>query len=173
MAYHKSDNGGCVSVSYGDVKSGSPVVRLHSSCLFGESFHALDCDCAKQLISTLQLIVKNGSGVVVYEYAEGRGIGLEEKIRALEIQHSQNVDTAEAFRIMGYELDLRSYTVSIEALEDLNLSPTIRLASQNPHKQAALEAAGYKIVENLHPEIEITEFNRPELLAKNTNLDIV
>ena len=72
ISYHVFEEGSCVSVARGDVSVGSPVVRIHSSCLFGESFHALACDCAMQLSSTLQLIYNNGNGVVVYEYAEGR-----------------------------------------------------------------------------------------------------
>lgn len=170
IAYHKSKEGNCISISSGALNVGMPIVRLHSSCLFGESLHALDCDCAKQLTSTLQLIVASGNGVVVYEYAEGRGIGLENKIRALEIQRSQNVDTVEAFEFMGLKPDLRSYDMSIVALRDLEVSPTIRLASQNPRKRNALEKGGFKVVELLHPEIEITEHNKPELLAKKHKL---
>jgi len=170
IAYHKSEAGDCVSISFGDVTVGSPIVRFHSSCLFGESLHALDCDCAKQLTSTLKLIVEAGSGVVVYEYAEGRGIGLENKIRALAIQRSRNIDTVEAFRVMGFNPDVRLYQVSIEALKDLNVSPVIKLASQNPHKQAAIEGAGYRILERVHPEIKVTEYNKRELLVKKNKL---
>lgn len=170
IAYHKSEAGSCVSISSGDVTAGSPIVRLHSSCLFGESLHALDCDCAKQLTSTLQLIAEARNGVVVYEYAEGRGVGLEDKIRALELQHRQNVDTVEAFRLMGFMPDVRLYEVSIEALNDLNVSSNIKLASQNPNKRSALEEAGFKIIKILHPEIEVTEYNKPELLAKKHKL---
>lgn len=170
IAYHKSEAGSCLSISFGDVTVDSPIVRFHSSCLFGESLHALDCDCARQLTSTLQLIVEDGSGVVVYEYAEGRGIGLENKIRALEIQHSQNVDTVEAFRLMGFETDIRSYQVSIEALKDLGTSLSVKLASQNPHKRTAIEEAGFKVIEIIHPEIDVTEYNSPELLVKKHKL---
>jgi GTP cyclohydrolase II len=170
IAYHKSEAGSCVSISFGDVTIGSPIVRFHSSCLFGESLHALDCDCAKQLTSTLQLIVENCSGVVIYEYAEGRGIGLEDKIRALEIQHRQKVDTIEAFRLMGFNADVRSYQLSIEALKDLNVSPTVKLASQNPHKRTAIEEAEYKVTGIVHLEIEVTEYNKPELLTKKYKL---
>jgi len=170
IAYHKFEDDSCVSISYGNVDDDLPIVRPHSSCLFGESLHALDCDCASQLTSTLQLIDQNGNGMVVYEQAEGRGIGLEGKIQALEIQHSQNVDTVEAFRLMGFKSDARSYKASIAALKDLGVSSKIKLASQNPYKRAALEEAGYKIVEIVHPEIEITQYNKPELLAKKFKL---
>jgi len=170
IAYHAFEAGSCVSISRGDLNTGTPVVRFHSSCLFGESFYALDCDCAKQLTSTLQLIANNGNGVIIYEYAEGRGIGLENKIRALEVQRTQNIDTVEAFRVMGLEPDLRSYDTSTNALRDLEVTSTIKFASQNPHKIAAVKAAGFKIVEILHPSIEITEHNRRELLTKKNRL---
>jgi GTP cyclohydrolase II len=170
ISFHKFEAGSCVSISYGDVSVGTPVVRLHSSCLFGESLHALDCDCAKQLTSTLQLIKDNGNGVVAYEYAEGRGAGLENKIQALEIQRTKNVDTVEAFRLMGLGPDLRSYELSIEALRDLRVVSSIKFASENPHKIASIKSAGFEIVEILHPEIKVTKYNKPELLAKKHRL---
>src|SRR5689334_12506187 len=126
IAYHKSDAGDCVSISLGNLSLGTPIVRLHSSCLFGESLCALDCDCAMQLTSTLQLIAASKNGVVVYEYAEGRGIGLENKIRVLDIQRTHNIDTVAAFKLMGFNPDLRRYSAPIKALQDLNVSPTIK-----------------------------------------------
>src|SRR5688500_13392165 len=93
IAFHCGTEGECVSVSTGDLHKDNPIVRIHSSCLFGESLHALDCDCARQLSSTLQLIKEQGAGVVVYHFAEGRGIGLEKKIQALELQRTQGLDT--------------------------------------------------------------------------------
>jgi GTP cyclohydrolase II len=170
IAYHKSETGSCISISAGNLNSGLPIVRLHSSCVFGEALHSLVCECAKQLTSTLQLIAASDGGVVVYEYAEGRGVGLENKIQAMDIQRTKKVDTVEAFELMGFTPDLRSYTTSINALRDLDVSPTIRLASQNPHKRIALEKAGFKIIELLHPEIEVTEYNKPELLTKKHKL---
>lgn len=170
ISYHVFEEGYCVSVAYGDVSNGVPVVRIHSSCLFGESFHALDCDCAMQLSSTLQLIRDNGSGVVVYEYAEGRGVGLEKKIQALEIQHERGLDTVEAFAELGLRPDLRSYANCLAAMTDLDLARTVRFASQNPNKIAAMKNAGYEIKEVLHPAIEITPYNESELLTKKHRL---
>jgi GTP cyclohydrolase II len=170
IAYHRFETGTCVSVSCGDLSEGIPIVRIHSSCLFGEAFHALDCDCAAQLDSTLKLIREYGKGAVVYQYAEGRGIGLEEKIHALEIQRLKKVDTVEAFKSMGFNPDLRSYEIPIAALKDLKVAHTIKFASQNPNKLAAVTAAGFEVREVLDPLIVVTEHNRPELLTKKNKL---
>lgn len=170
IAFHRSAYGECVSVSIGDLQKGNPIVRIHSSCLFGESLHALDCDCARQLSSTLELIKNHGAGIVVYHFAEGRGIGLEKKIQALELQRTQGIDTVEAFKQMGLEPDLRTYEGVIQALEDLQIAKTIQFASQNPRKRAALQGAGYRIDTILHPEIDVTEHNKSELLTKKHKL---
>ena len=115
IAYHKIGNANCISLSHGDVRGSVPIVRLHSSCLFGEAFHALDCDCAAQLSSTFKLIKRNKSGVVVYRYMEGRGIGLENKIKALELQRTHHLNTVDAFTFLW-------------SLEACSLSPFVKLA---------------------------------------------
>jgi 3,4-dihydroxy 2-butanone 4-phosphate synthase / GTP cyclohydrolase II len=166
ISYHTTEAGVCVGVSYGDLTNKVPIVRLHSSCLFGESFHSLDCDCADQLDSTLKLIVKNGSGAVVYRYVEGRGIGLENKIMALELQRAQKLNTVDAFRLLGFAPDVRIYDAEIAALHDLRLNKKIAVASQNPHKLEALRRGGFTIVKTLHPFVRITQDNVRELLAK-------
>jgi GTP cyclohydrolase II len=170
VAYHVFEEGDCVSISIGKLTRGVPIVRIHSSCLFGESFHSLDCECAEQLESTLRLVAESGNGVVVYHSAEGRGIGLESKIRALEIQRINKVDTVEAFRIMGLKPDLRNYSVPLSALRDLGLVSTIKVASQNPHKIDALRKDGYTVIDVIHPMIKVTQHNKPELLAKKYKL---
>lgn len=166
IAYHKTNTGDCVSVRHGDVSKDEPIVRFHSSCMFGESLHALDCDCADQLTSTLKLIKQSGSGVIIYGFAEGRGVGLENKIRALELQRTQNLNTVEAFQKLGFKPDHRIYETDLQALKDLNVSQTISVATQNPHKLAVLRQAGYKIVEEIHPKVSVTKYNAPELRAK-------
>jgi 3,4-dihydroxy 2-butanone 4-phosphate synthase / GTP cyclohydrolase II len=166
ISHHESRQGTCLSVSYGDLQKIVPIVRLHSSCLFGESFHALNCDCADQLNSTLKLIKKNRSGVVVYKYAEGRGVGLANKIKALELQRVKKINTVEAFKLLGFDPDLRTYGAEIAALADLRVNEAIKSAGQNPLKIAALQAAGYTIVETVHPLVRITKHNIEELLVK-------
>lgn len=170
IALHRFDKGECITVSHGDITKGTPIVRIHSSCLFGESFHALDCDCSKQLSSTLEIIAADGCGAVVYRYCEGRGVGLENKMKALALQHAENIDTVEAFARLGFAPDERDYSIDLQALQELGLSKTIKFASQNPHKHAAMEGGGYKIIETVHPEIEITEFNKSELYTKKHKL---
>jgi GTP cyclohydrolase II len=167
---HRFDAGECITVSYGDVADGTPIVRIHSSCLFGESFHALDCDCSKQLSSALEIIAAHGCGVVVYRYCEGRGVGLENKMKALALQHNENIDTVEAFARLGFTPDERDYSLDLLALQELGICKTVKFASQNPNKHAAMERGGYKIVETVHPEIELTEFNRSELYTKKHKL---
>lgn len=170
IAYHKTDNGDCISVSYGNLQNKTPIIRLHSSCLFGESFQGLDCDCRDQLTSTLKLINKNRSGVVVYRYNEGRGIGLEAKIKALELQRTKKINTVEAFELLGFRPDPRTYEAELTALKDLRINSTIHAASQNPNKLAALRSSGYTIEQELHPLIRLTKHNIHELLAKKEML---
>jgi GTP cyclohydrolase II len=138
--------------------------------LFGEAFHALDCECAEQLSNTLAMIRRLGKGVVAYEYAEGRGVGLEKKIQAIQIQRTNGLDTVEAFAELGLKPDLRSYDLSIRALKELSLSKTIKLATQNPNKAAAVKTAGFEIVETLPPKVTVTPLNKPELIAKKYKL---
>jgi 3,4-dihydroxy 2-butanone 4-phosphate synthase / GTP cyclohydrolase II len=166
LTYHKFKHDSCLSLSYGDVRQSEPVVRIHSSCLFGESFHALDCDCASQLDSTLKLIKKNRSGVIVYRYNEGRGIGLENKMKAIELQRVKKINTIEAFKILGFSADVRTYDIEIAALQDLSINTNIRVATQNPNKIRLLQEAGYTILEELHPRVQITQYNIDELLTK-------
>jgi len=166
ITYHKTDFGDCVSVHMGNLAQGVPIVRIHSSCLFGEAFHGLDCDCGSQLDAALRLISEDGTGVVVYHYAEGRGVGLERKIEALELQRTQGLDTVESLARMGLQPDLRTYDATLEALSDLGTAKTIRAASQNPHKLDALKHAGFTIAEVIQLDIPITDLNKPELLTK-------
>lgn len=166
ISYHSFEDGDCVSVALGSLETGIPLVRIHSSCLFGESFGALDCDCADQLDLALAAIAERGSGVVIYRYSEGRGVGLENKLAALEQQRVHSLDSAEAFSLLGFEHDLRDYKVEVQALHDLKVSRNVALISQNPSKRAAVKMTGYEIVEMLHLPVRITEHNRPELLMK-------
>lgn len=170
ISYHKHPAGDCVSVHKGDLSAGTPIVRIHSSCLFGEAFHGLDCDCGTQLSAALKLINDEGTGVVVYHYAEGRGVGLETKIQALELQRTQNMDTVESLASMGIAPDLRTYDMTIAALHDHAVSKTIRVATQNPKKLAALTNAGYTITEVVQLNVPITDLNKRELLTKKHKL---
>lgn len=166
ISYHTTEFGSCVSVSYGNLQRKTPIVRLHSACLFGEALGGLECECADQLTSTLKIIKKNKSGVLVYSYAEGRGIGLENKIRALELQRTQKLNTVEAFKQLGFESDVRTYEKEIAALNDLKVSRQIHVATQNPRKLAALKDAGFEVVERVSPVVKVTKHNIENLIVK-------
>lgn len=170
IAYHKQADEYCISISYGDLKNKIPIVRLHSSCLFSEAFQGLICDCAEQLSSTLKLIKKNESGVVVYRFMEGRGVGLETKIKTLELQRTKNINSVEAFKTLGFTPDLREYETEITALHELDINPEIRVAGQNPYKTLVLIKAGFIPIEHVHPAIKVTRHNIDELLTKQNLL---
>lgn len=132
----------------------SPFLRIHSSCVFSESFSAIDCDCALQLDASLAYAGKNG-GIVIYLYQEGRGIGLDQKIQAIAIQQQKKVDTATAFKMLGHAPDPRDYSAAIEALSKLNIKK-VHLATRNPLKINALKTAGIEITKIIKLEIPRT-----------------
>ena len=144
-SYHKTSHGEVVSFYYGNLKKKIPLIRFHSACLFGETFHSKHCDCRDQLHNTLKLIKKHGSGVIVYGFQEGRGIGLDKKINAMELQRSKKIDTVEAFNLLGLKPDLRDYDAMIDALQDLNVNNVIIVVSNNPEKINTLIKSGYII----------------------------
>jgi GTP cyclohydrolase II len=156
--YHSSESGECVTLATpgADLSDGTPLVRIHSSCLFSEAFGSDDCDCRLQLDSALQMIVKE-PGAVVYLYQEGRGHGLAKKIAAMEQERANGLDTHDAFIRLGLDLDPRTYDVALTALEDINVSKAIRLMSNNPKKHRALKHAGYSIAEVVRPQFEVSD----------------
>lgn len=135
----------------GDIHSSPPVVRIHSQCMTGEVFHSLRCDCHDQLHLALRAIASEGSGVLLYEHQEGRGIGLMEKLRAYELQ-DKGLDTIEANLRLGHGVDLRDYQVAIRVLHFLQV-PSIRLMTNNPEKINAVLSSGIEIVERLRADV--------------------
>src|SRR4051812_46599281 len=123
------------------------LVRIHSQCLTGDVFGSLKCDCGDQLRKAMEMIDREGSGVIVYQHQEGRGIGILNKIRAYALQ-DQGADTIEANERLGFAVDLRSYKQCAEILKDLG-AHRIRVMSNNPEKISALTAAGFEIVERV------------------------
>lgn len=170
VCYHKTKHGECVSFSCGNLRKKIPIVRIHSACLFGEAFSSQHCDCGEQLAKTLALIKKNKAGVLVYSYAEGRGIGLEKKIKSMELGRRLGIDSVEALDRMGYKPDLRQYQAETEALNDLKVNKTIRVVSANPNKIKTLEKAGYNIQQIVKLNILIHQYNRKEFLTKKNKL---
>jgi 3,4-dihydroxy 2-butanone 4-phosphate synthase / GTP cyclohydrolase II len=129
------------------------LVRIHSQCLTGEVFGSLRCDCAAQLETALSMIEKEGRGVIVYQFQEGRGIGLINKIKAYALQ-DQGLDTIEANARLGFAPDLRTFHQCAEILLHLNLRQ-VRILSNNPDKIKAVRDAGLEIVERVTPSIDV------------------
>lgn len=137
-----------VALVRGNPDSEKPTLaRIHSQCLTGDVFGSTKCDCGQQLRAAMRLIAKEGSGAVVYQQQEGRGIGIINKIRAYALQDA-GADTIEANRQLGLEVDLRRYEQCAEILLDLGLR-RVRLMSNNPEKIRALENEGLEIVERV------------------------
>ena len=140
-----------VALVMGDVHNGSPLVRIHSQCLTGDVFGSLRCDCRQQLEMALAMIADEGSGVLIYEQQEGRGIGLMAKLEAYELQDS-GLDTVEANEQLGFKADQREFALPAEILKALGISQ-VRLLSNNPDKVAALERGGIKVTERVPCEV--------------------
>jgi GTP cyclohydrolase II len=141
-----------VALVHGDIHSQPPLVRIHSQCLTGDVFGSLRCDCRQQLEMALQMIAQSGSGVLIYEQQEGRGIGLMPKLQAYELQ-DRGLDTVQANEQLGFKADHREFQLPGEILKSLGLKQ-IRLLSNNPQKVAAVEAAGIQVIERVPCEVE-------------------
>jgi GTP cyclohydrolase II len=128
------------------------LVRIHSQCLTGETFGSLRCDCAAQISSAMGMIAREGRGAIVYQFEEGRGIGILNKIRAYALQ-DQGADTVDANQKLGFASDQRSFRQCGEILRCLNLH-RVRVISNNPEKIRVLRDAGFDIVERVSPGID-------------------
>lgn len=158
-----------VALFKGEWKEDEPVlVRMHSSCMTGDIFGSRRCDCGEQLHQAMQLIEKEGKGVIVYLNQEGRGIGLMNKIAAYKLQE-QGDDTVDANIHLGFQPDERDYGVGAQILRDLGVSK-IRLISNNPVKRVGLEGYGLEIVDNVPIVIEPNEYNRRYLETKRIRM---
>jgi GTP cyclohydrolase II len=154
-----------VALTLGDVSTGQPILaRVHSECLTGDSLFSLRCDCGSQLRSALQKIAQEGVGVVLYLRQEGRGIGLLNKIWAYQLQ-DQGADTVEANEQLGFDADLRDYTVCKEMLAHLQIRK-LRLMTNNPVKVKALTKLGLEITERIPIRTGINAHNVKYLATK-------
>ena len=153
----------------GEWKEDEPVlVRVHSSCSTGDILGSLRCDCGEQLHKSLQMIEKEGKGVVVYMQQEGRGIGLMNKIAAYKLQE-EGLDTVEANVHLGFKPDERDYGCGAQMLRYLGIHK-MRLMTNNPTKRVGLEAYGLEIVENVPIEITPNEYDYRYLKTKKERM---
>ena len=142
------------------------LVRLHSQCLTGDVFGSERCDCGEQLDAALAMLEAAGSGVLVYMFDEGRGIGLLNKVRAYALQ-DQGHDTVEANHALGFAADMRDYKAGAHILFDLG-ARKVRLMTNNPDKVAALEEYGLTVTERVPVEVAPRTANRDYLETKRT-----
>ena len=158
-----------LAIYKGDWKKEEPVlVRVHSSCLTGDVFGSCRCDCGPQLHKALEMIEKEGKGVLVYMNQEGRGIGLLNKLQAYKLQE-EGLDTVEANVKLGFKPDERDYGVGAQILRSLGVSK-IKLMTNNPKKRAGLIGYGLEIVENVAIEIKGNLHNTSYLKTKKEKL---
>jgi 3,4-dihydroxy 2-butanone 4-phosphate synthase/GTP cyclohydrolase II len=148
----------------------APLVRLHSSCFTGDLLSSLRCDCGDQLHLALEMISREGTGVLVYLPQEGRGIGLVEKIRAYKLQ-DDGLDTVEANLALGYRADTRDYGVGIQILKDLGLTK-VRLLTNNPKKTDAFIYGSFdlEVVDQIPIVSAANEHNARYLATKRDKL---
>jgi len=157
-----------VALVMGDVKTGPPLVRVHSQCLTGDVFHSLRCDCRQQLELSLSMITKEGAGILIYEQQEGRGIGLMAKLQAYELQ-DEGLDTVEANERLGFKADHRDFSLPGGILKALGVT-RVRLLSNNPDKVEALERAGVQVVERVPCEVTPSPHAEEYLRTKKEKL---
>jgi 3,4-dihydroxy 2-butanone 4-phosphate synthase/GTP cyclohydrolase II len=158
-----------LALVYGSIgDAGAVLVRMHSRCLTGDVFHSRRCDCGWQLQTAMEMIVREGRGVVVYLDQEGRGIGLLNKLKAYELQDAGH-DTVEANQKLGFKADLRNYGIGAQILLDLGLR-SIRVLTNNPMKLVGLKGYGLEIVERVRIAAPSTDENAEYLETKRTKL---
>lgn len=144
------------------------LVRVHSSCMTGDIFGSCRCDCGPQLHKSMQMIEEEGKGIIVYMNQEGRGIGLQNKLRAYKLQE-EGYDTLEANLMLGFKGDERDYGIGAQILRELGVTK-MRLMSNNPKKRTGLIAYGIEIVENVALEIESNKHNELYLKTKRDKM---
>lgn len=156
-------------IEKGDVRDKKNVmVRVHSSCLTGDVFGSCRCDCGDQLATAMNMIEKEGLGVILYMRQEGRGIGLANKIMAYKLQDNGR-DTVEANADLGFPADLRDYGIGAQILSDIGLS-TIKLITNNPKKLVGLQGYNLEIVDRVSIMIKPNRHNARYLETKRDKL---
>ncbi|GAP72543.1 riboflavin biosynthesis protein ribBA [Candidatus Symbiothrix dinenymphae] len=158
-----------IALVKGEWKSDEPVlVRMHSSCMTGDIFASMRCECGEQLHKSMQMVEQEGRGAVVYLSQEGRGIGFMEKMKAYKLQED-GLDTVDANLHLGHASDERDYGIGAQILREIGVSK-IRLITNNPAKKAGLEGYGLEIVENVPIEIAPNLYNEAYMRTKKERM---
>ena len=159
---HEEDNVLVLEAKAG-VESTRPLVRVQSACYTAEIFRSLDCDCHAQLAQSLELISEAG-GLLIYMLCDGRGAGLLNKIRGMELAHTQGLDTHDAYQALRIPTDPRSYERVAEILREMEY-PRVSLLTNNPRKVEGVKGQGLDVVRK-PLEIRSTDHSRPYLQTK-------
>lgn len=158
-----------LALALGSIDDGEPVlVRAHSECLTGDLFHSFRCDCGEQMEAALEMINREGRGVLLYMRQEGRGIGLKNKLKTYELQE-KGLDTVEANAKLGFKADLRDYGIGAQILVKIGVR-RLRLITNNPRKIIGLSAYGLTVEERVEMHMESRPENRRYLEAKRDKL---
>jgi 3,4-dihydroxy 2-butanone 4-phosphate synthase/GTP cyclohydrolase II len=158
-----------IAMVKGDIDPEKPILaRVHSECLTGDIFGSLRCDCGLQLNQAMNMIEKEGSGVLLYIRQEGRGIGLVNKIKAYALQ-DQGLDTVEANEELGFKPDMRNYGIGAQIMVDLGVRQ-MRLMTNNPKKMVGLDGYGLSIVEQVPIEVPPNQYNKCYLECKKLKM---
>ncbi len=144
------------------------LVRVHSSCITGDIFHSLRCDCGDQLHKAMEMIEKEGKGLILYINQEGRGIGLTNKLKAYKLQE-QGLDTVDANLQLGFKMDERDYGVGAQIIREMGVHK-MRLMTNNPTKRAGLIGYGLEIVENVALAVKPNPHNKKYLDTKRDKM---
>ena len=145
------------------------LVRVHSSCATGDILGSRRCDCGEQLHAAMQMIEKEGKGILIYMQQEGRGIGLMNKIAAYKLQQEEGLDTVDANVHLGFKPDERDYGCGAQMLRHLGVHK-MRLMTNNPTKRVGLEAYGLEIVENVPIEVTPNKYDYQYLKTKKERM---
>jgi 3,4-dihydroxy 2-butanone 4-phosphate synthase/GTP cyclohydrolase II len=158
-----------LALKKGNWEKDEPVlVRVHSSCMTGDILGSLRCDCGEQLHHAMEMVEREGKGMVLYMNQEGRGIGLINKLKAYKLQE-EGRDTVEANLELGFDMDQRDYGIGAQILRHLGISK-MRLMSNNPKKRAGLLGYGLEIVDTVPIEMHPNEHNEKYLTTKRDKL---